>query len=332
MGKNLGPRLVLIGVITLLGILLLYPPKDRLRAGLDIAGGTSLVYEIDTTGTSPTEAYGLAERVKELLQKRVDPSGIYALTWRVHGSNRIEVQMPLPPKEKLERRQAYAAALNALYEQDLLRRAVEDAVHLSAEQRTSVLPKLAEGKAEQARAFVNQLKVDGPRKAELLQGIEQAVQRRQKLLTAAAQRWDELQAAQAARDQAAASRPAEPNAATTSPDTVPATQAATPDQQLAAERLRDAQELHEDAINEVLQTNVNRRRFEDVLELEEKSQTRKKSLAELEVTHADLLPQIHDVMQAYSQWRAGKQYLDGPGDLKRLLRGAGDSGQRRAGR
>ena len=103
--KNLGQRLILIAVIVLIGLVFL---QQGLRPGLDIAGGTSLIFELDTSEAEfdPT----LAERVKTHLQKRVDPSGVYDLSWRVHGNNRIEVQMPLPPQEAKERQLAYRKA------------------------------------------------------------------------------------------------------------------------------------------------------------------------------------------------------------------------------
>jgi len=99
--KNLNQRLLIIGLVLLVGIVFLGNPYERLRPGLDIAGGTSLIFEIDDTGMQDTT--GLAESVKTLLQKRVDPQGVYNLTWRVHGTNRIEVQMPLPPEDARER-------------------------------------------------------------------------------------------------------------------------------------------------------------------------------------------------------------------------------------
>ncbi len=101
--KNVTQRLIVTGVAVLIGIILLYPPSRKLRPGIDIAGGTSLIFELDAKGAE--QEGDLAERVKTLLQKRVDPQGIYALTWRVQGKNRIEVQMPLPPKDASARRE-----------------------------------------------------------------------------------------------------------------------------------------------------------------------------------------------------------------------------------
>ena len=48
--KNLNQKLLLIGVVIVVGIVCLYPPSKKLRGGLDIAGGISLIFEIDDRG------------------------------------------------------------------------------------------------------------------------------------------------------------------------------------------------------------------------------------------------------------------------------------------
>src|SRR5437763_1814059 len=92
--RNLKQRLILIGVVLLFAGVVLY--SNGLRPGNDIAGGVSMIFEIDDKGMEAD--MNLAEEMKTLLQKRVDPKGVYNLIWRVHGRNRLEVQMPLPPK------------------------------------------------------------------------------------------------------------------------------------------------------------------------------------------------------------------------------------------
>ncbi len=89
----------------------IYPPEDQLKGGIDLVGGTSLLYEIDTTGLDREQTSGLAERVMNILKRRVDPNGQLNLVWRPIGATRLEIQMPRPPKEVLERREAFNAAL-----------------------------------------------------------------------------------------------------------------------------------------------------------------------------------------------------------------------------
>src|ERR1041384_2069004 len=105
--KNLNQRLLVIGIVIVIALIMLWPPKSKLRPGLDIAGGTSMIFEIQTEKNDDPK---LAEQMKTLLQKRVDPQGVYDLNWRVVGQNRIEVQMPLAPPENKKLREEFLAA------------------------------------------------------------------------------------------------------------------------------------------------------------------------------------------------------------------------------
>ena len=195
MGKNIGQRLFLIGVVIIIGIVLLWPPGEKLRPGLDIAGGTSMIFEIDATGAEGQA--NLAERVKSLLQKRVDPSGVYNLTWRVQGRNRIEVQMPLPPKDAMERRKTFADALDHLYSFELRRGAVEEALRLPGQGRLDAIEKLSRGNADAESAALK-----GEDRATWEAKINQVVADRKRVLLAAAERHDALVAAEAAKARA----------------------------------------------------------------------------------------------------------------------------------
>ena len=50
MHKNLGWKIILVVVLLLAAIWRLFPPSKTLRPGIDLAGGTSLIYEINTQG------------------------------------------------------------------------------------------------------------------------------------------------------------------------------------------------------------------------------------------------------------------------------------------
>jgi SecD/SecF fusion protein len=156
--KNLAQRLTLIGVIVLVAVLLLFNYDTstgrigtNLRPGLDIAGGVSLIFEINDEGMESNPR--LAEDMKTLLQKRVDPKGVYDLQWRVHGTNRIEVQMPLPPREVKELRDAYDAARKELYSSIVGRGDIEAALGLPAAEREARLVELAGGAEERLAAM-----------------------------------------------------------------------------------------------------------------------------------------------------------------------------------
>ena len=94
MNKNLTWKIVLIVGLVILAAWTLYPPSKTLKPGIDLGGGTSLIYEIDAKGLSSDEKRGLSERVITVLRRRIDPANIQNLVWRPEGSTRFEIQMP----------------------------------------------------------------------------------------------------------------------------------------------------------------------------------------------------------------------------------------------
>lgn len=305
--QNLNRRLVIIGLVALVGVYLVFPPEQRLRPGNDIAGGTSLIYEIDRTDAGDDR--DLAERVKTQLQRRVDPRGVYDLAWRVLGSDRIEVQMPLPPRDARQRFESYQQSLRALYSHEITRGRILEAVRLSSPQREAALQQLARRNADAILAN------PGALTPEEQTALERLISQRLAALQEVALRYDALRAAEAARDAAAATPPAEDE----SPDAISAADRLRLDLQF-----RDAREIFEDALLEVMAFNLNRRHFEEVLGLEEKSGVRKSSLDSFRLRQLDIATEFDAVVTAHTAWRGqGRQFLDSPADLKRLLRGSG---------
>ncbi|MFO0838705.1 MAG: protein translocase subunit SecD [Phycisphaerae bacterium] len=286
MEKNLAQRFAIIGVAVLLAALILY--FNRLEPGLDIAGGVSMVFEIDDRGLEGVP--NLADDMKSLLQKRVDPDGIYNLVWRVVGRNRIEIQMPLPSADTLELRKQYSDAQQKLFESNLARSDIDRAFQAPNEERAAKIAALAAGDAN-----------------------------RERLLTQAASQFDALTAATAALRAAEAAAQAATQAAT-QPETMPAT---TPEVQGARVAQRDASEALEDAIDVVMETNLDPTRFQETLDLDAKSPIRTASLTQFKEKHPALIKQIEDVEARHALWKSKRGFLDGPADLRRLLRGAG---------
>ena len=120
MDKNSIWKIALILVLTVFAVLELGPTRDpetgqwkfvNLKAGLDIAGGTSLIYEIDASGLEREERKGLAQRMVPILMRRIDPGNIANLRMIPQGDTRIEIQLPLSSQETKQRREAYEDAL-----------------------------------------------------------------------------------------------------------------------------------------------------------------------------------------------------------------------------
>ena len=115
MDKNV-VRFGLIAIIVLIifAAAELYPPKETLKPGIDLAGGTSLIYEIDTTGLSASETDNLSQKLIPILMKRIDPGNVQNIVMRPQGDTRIEIQVPLASADTHRRRQAYDEAVNAI--------------------------------------------------------------------------------------------------------------------------------------------------------------------------------------------------------------------------
>lgn len=115
MNKTLWWKIILAIVLPIaLAAWLVYPPGKTLKPGIDLAGGTSLIYEIDTTGLDAIGQRELSLNMISILRRRIDPANMQNLVWRPQGNTRFEIQMPLTSKETREKRAAYQDSLEQL--------------------------------------------------------------------------------------------------------------------------------------------------------------------------------------------------------------------------
>lgn len=136
--QNRASSWVLVIVLVVLAILFLWPPQEKLKGGIDLVGGTSLIYEIDTRDLDADQQRDLAARVISILRERVDPDGQKNLEWRALGNDRLEVRMPRPPKRALARRDAFNKARERIAEKNLARFDVESALSGTADERAAL--------------------------------------------------------------------------------------------------------------------------------------------------------------------------------------------------
>ena len=134
--------------LVVISLVVLYPPNEKLKGGIDLVGGTSLLFEIDTTDLAVGEQRELSTRVMRILKERVDPKGQLNLEWRPVGSTRLEIRMPRPPKEALARRETYNRAFDHLQAMNLKRREVEEALNTKGAERPALLDTLKRGVTE----------------------------------------------------------------------------------------------------------------------------------------------------------------------------------------
>jgi SecD/SecF fusion protein len=118
MDKSQFWKIILIIVLVIVSAWTLYPASKTLKPGIDLAGGTSLIYQIDTQDLEESEKREISARMITVLRRRIDPANIQNLVWRPQGSTRFEIQMPLASEESRQRRQNFEEALSALLERN----------------------------------------------------------------------------------------------------------------------------------------------------------------------------------------------------------------------
>ena len=154
-------RIVLILAVVLGALWIIFPKGDLrkpdLKPGIDMVGGTSLLYEIkQPSGGWQDPNNTLANVVMESLKKRVDPQGVKNLIWRPQGDTRLEIQMPLSSTsgESKQRREEFTAAQRAIEATNVRVQEVLSAVEdLKGAERTERLKQLAMGSPSRQKLF-----------------------------------------------------------------------------------------------------------------------------------------------------------------------------------
>ncbi|MEX0742610.1 MAG: hypothetical protein WD079_07405, partial [Phycisphaeraceae bacterium] len=273
-------RRLTAGAMIIAGVILpmayvMSPPGEKLNLGLDLRGGTSLLYEVDVP--EGQDGQEVMKRTVQVLEDRVDPAGVRNLQWRIESGNRIEVQMPLPTPEVTERRQAYMDLLEQIEERNVRQSEVMAALRAGPETRDAALEQL-----------------------------ERDVPGREALLQQAADAYDRLQAAREAYRQTEQE-----------------------DQRIEmAGEVAEAELEFEDAVEQVIDTNLNRSEVGRVLELSDVSRGdavshRAEEMQQLREDHPHRVDELNALVEAFDAYEAVKGPLDDPNDLIRLLRGAG---------
>ncbi len=143
MSKNLW-KFILIVVLLVVAVWTLYPPEKTLKPGIDLAGGTSLIYEIDAQGLEGLEKKDLAQRMITVLRRRIDPANIQNLVWRPQGGTRFEIQMPLASEETHQKRQNFEKARSDMLAENVNPAIILRSLQKPAEQRTKDLEEFAQ--------------------------------------------------------------------------------------------------------------------------------------------------------------------------------------------
>jgi len=301
-------------IVAVLGLFGAIWAAKGLKPGLDLAGGTTLVYDVRIP--EGRDAEQVIEDTIAVLQDRVDPTGTRNLQWRQIAGNRLEVQMALAPPGITEKREAYLQAKEKLLRGNLDKGEVIRALQQEGAARAEAFEQLAGGNDE----LLAQLQALAEAHAELerVEGPAQAAD--------------------------AAAREAEQLAENPPPGTTQQEQAEHERvaQELIAEstalsrKLLAARSAYNAALAEVLDSNINAAELERILDLDNnpanagrdaqgnpRPTPRQQAVQDLIASNPDRAEQIRKLLDLYAEYEKVKGPLDDPNDLITLLQGSG---------
>ncbi len=94
-----------------------HSPKDALRLGIDLAGGSDLIFQVDTEKAQQEEKKITPQVMQRLIgavTRRLDPAAQEQITVRQVGSDRIEVIIPGADREVVEQKKKQMTRLGTL--------------------------------------------------------------------------------------------------------------------------------------------------------------------------------------------------------------------------
>jgi SecD/SecF fusion protein len=138
--QNLIRNTILTAILLVLCGLAIYPPAEKLRLGKDLAGGVSLTYSILLSDEDPAS---VVDEMISVLRERVNPQGLFEISFVQQGRDRLVVSMPLPTPEVKALGDEYRDALQSFEDFTIDSSALQRALRRSGEDRIQALQDLA---------------------------------------------------------------------------------------------------------------------------------------------------------------------------------------------
>lgn len=332
-------RFGLLGVLilTIFAAVNLWPPSEKLKPGLDLAGGTSLVYEIDTTGMTGPETDNLSQKLVPILMKRIDPGNVQNIVMRPQGDTRLEIQVPLASADTHRKRQDYDKAFQSLMQGNINLAIIKRTLTKEPAERDKLFAQYA-GDSNDRKQILTKL-------AATYDAKKQAQDQRDSLAKQLTAISDSLKPMGINEDSlanlASTWKTMDPNARTKGIDNLIAgndkakkakpeiekyltlhTQWADVVNKLTIPET-GLNAVYKEAENNLANFNLNEEAFSAILDMPEKSSKRADMIAQYKSRFPARAEKIDAVVAAFSQYRSVRGRIDGPDDVKRMLKGAG---------
>ena len=333
MNKNLIRILLIILVIVLAG-LIVCPPSQKLKAGIDLGGGTSLIYDFNTQGMSKEDTEGLALRNIPVLRRRIDPQNLANLVIRPLGDTRIEIQMPASSQETKEKRVKYEEALKDLDNQNLNLIVVKNALRLDTEARQLKFDEFA-GQSDTRIQILNELAVaydaltQAQTKCDALKTQMTEIKNKINATTLSADsleirapQWAELTDTRLSESIDIFTK-SQPSAKPFVEAYMKAYKQYAPILNNMADPEKGVRQNFKVALTKLADLNLNTLQIKDILQLPEKSKKRAEMVKTIENGFPDRKEKIKAVLATYAEYAPSAGRLDDPEDLKRMLKGSG---------
>ena len=331
MNKNLTWKIVLIIVLVVVAAWTLYPPSKTLKPGIDLAGGTSLIYEIDTHGLEETEKKDLAQRMITVLRRRIDPANIQNLIWRPQGSTRFEIQMPLASAEARLKRQNYESSLDELLAKNVSRSKIMRSLDMPVEERAEAFKDFAQADPNRLSILETLAIVYDERKD--LQNQRDSLDSKQKTaedkVSSAGLELEEINKNRANWSKLNEQQLADSLKAFTDVndnlDLLTGYVKTYTEWSKVVNQLTDPDKnaKYKEAIRTIDQLNLTTDQLNFCLEIATKSPRRKEEVLKLKTNFPDRVGEIDNAVAAFDEYRPFRGRLDDPKDLQRMLKGAG---------